>query len=214
MNCYHARQLISPYLDARLSGREILALQDHLAACGSCERERQSLRQVKMLLRGLGEPHPPMGFSEAVRRRLEQPEPETLRWRVLLPTPPAKPQRGRRLATALALSCFTMLSVVAPFAPDAGSVVRSSASLLGSRFEAPGSSDALLSNALAGLHSPEPATFSPVGDPAFAGVEAAPMQAPLQNPWQTASFSSGLAAPMRSSDISFGSVRFAAFHTR
>ncbi len=210
MNCHHARQLISPYLDARLSEREIRTLQDHLAACASCERERQSLRQVKMLLRGLGEPRPSQGFSEAVRRRLEQPEPDTLRWHVLLLTPPVKPQRGRRLATALALSCFTVLSVVAPFAPDAGKAARSSASLLESRFDAPGSSDALLSGIPAGLHSLEPATFAPAGDPVLVGVQSAP----LQTSWQAASFSPGFAAPTRPSDVSFGSARFATFHTR
>ena len=126
MNCHRARLLISPYLDHQLSGREKLALQDHLAVCASCDRERQSLRQIKLLLRGLAEPRPPRGFSpgdfsqrfsETIALRLEQTDSALPSWRVTHLAPmhltPPRPQRGRRLATALALSCLTVVS----FAP-------------------------------------------------------------------------------------------------
>lgn len=157
MNCHRARQLISPYLDHQLSGRESLVLQDHLAVCASCDRERQSLRQVKLLLRGLAEPRLPgeflpnevspgdfsQRFSQAVSLRLEQPNSTLPGWRVMH-LPPPRPQRGRRLATALALSCLTVVSFALPFAPEA----RYSAQSAGSGspiFPLPASTDALLS---------------------------------------------------------------------
>lgn len=120
MNCHRARQLISPYLDQQLTGREMLALQQHFSECASCEAERRSIRQVKTLLRALHPPRPHPDLSGAISARLV--EAEQPLWRVLsltaaTPWPP-RPQRGRRLATALALSCLTVLSFAATcFAP-------------------------------------------------------------------------------------------------
>ncbi len=151
MNCHRARQLISPYLDHQLSGREQAALQDHLAVCASCDRERQSLRQVKLLLRGLAAPRPlgnsgPHEFSErfsaTLALRLEQPDNGNPGWRVIL-LPPPRPQRGRRLATALALSCLTVVSFALPFAPEAR--LSEQAGFGGPVFPVPASTDALLS---------------------------------------------------------------------
>lgn len=150
MNCHQARQLISPYLDHQLTGREMLALQDHLAACVSCDRERQSIRQVKMLLRGLQEPRLPRDFSQTfsqtVALRLEQPHSAAPSWRVLTLSPP-RPQRGRRLVTALALSCLTIMSFALPFAPEAHESERASAAFATDSpiFTVPSSADALLS---------------------------------------------------------------------
>lgn len=152
MNCHRARQLISPYLDHQLSGREQAALQDHLAVCAFCDRERQALRQVKLLLRGLGEPRLPgeypaddfsQRFSQAVSLRLEQPGSALPGWRVMH-LPPPRPQRGRRLATALALSCLTVVSFALPFAPEARYSAQS-AGFGGPAFPLPVSTDALLS---------------------------------------------------------------------
>lgn len=152
MNCHRARQLISPYLDHQLSEREKTAIQDHLAACASCDRERQSLRQIKLLLRGLAEPRLPGGyptddfsqrFSQAVSLRLEQPNSAPPGWRVMH-LPPPRPQRGRRLATALALSCLTIVSFALPFAPEARYSAQA-AGFAGPVFPVPASTDALLS---------------------------------------------------------------------
>lgn len=148
MNCHRARQLISPYLDHQLSGREKTALQDHLAVCISCDRERQSLRQVKLLLRGLAEPRLPRDFSpgefserfsETVALRLDQPDSVLPGWRVI----PLRPPRGRRLAAALALSCLTVVSFALPFAPEARPFAQSASG--GPVFPVPTSTDALLS---------------------------------------------------------------------
>lgn len=120
MNCHRARQLISPYLDQQLTGREMLALQQHFSDCASCEAERRSIRQVKMLLRALHEPRPRPDLPGVISVRLaemEQPLRRVLPLTAALPWPP-RPQRGRRLATALALSCLTVFSFAATcFAP-------------------------------------------------------------------------------------------------
>lgn len=115
MNCHRARQLISPYLDQQLTGREMLALQQHFSECASCEAERHSIRQVKMLLRGLHPARPRPDLTGMIAVRLS--DAEQARWRVVsLPAP--RPQRARRLAAALALSCLTVLSFAAAcFAP-------------------------------------------------------------------------------------------------
>jgi len=115
LNCHRARQLISPYLDQQLTGREMLALQRHFSECTSCEAERRSIRQVKMLLRALHQPRPRPDLPDVLSVRLA--EAEQPLWRVLsltmTPCRPARPPRGRRLATALALSCLTVLSFAA-----------------------------------------------------------------------------------------------------
>ncbi len=110
MNCHRARQLISPYLDQQLTGRDMLALQEHFSQCASCEAERHSIRQVKMLLRALHEPRPRTDLPEAIALRLS--EAEQPLWH-LISLSAARPQRGRRLVTALALSCLTVLSFAA-----------------------------------------------------------------------------------------------------
>jgi len=120
LNCHRARQLISPYLDQQLTGRDMLALQQHFSECTSCEAERHSIRQVKMLLRSLHGPRPRPDLQSAISARLA--EAEQPLWRVvsltITPVWPPRPQRGRRLATALAFSCLTVFSFAAAcFAP-------------------------------------------------------------------------------------------------
>ena len=114
LNCHRARQLISPYLDHQLTGREMLALQEHFSVCDSCEAELRSIRQVKLLLRSLHQPRPHTDLTGQISVRLTQAEQPL--WRVLVLTAP-RPQRGRRLVTALALSCLTVLSFAASLAP-------------------------------------------------------------------------------------------------
>ena len=98
----------------------MLALQDHFSECASCEAERRSIRQVKMLLRSLHEPRPRLDLPGTISVRLaeaEQPLWHTLSSSIA-PSWPPRPQRGRRLATALALSCLTVFSFAAAcFAP-------------------------------------------------------------------------------------------------
>ena len=214
MNCHHARQLISPYLDQQLTGREMLALQDHFAVCLSCERERQSIRQVKALLRGLREPSLPRDFSGGIALRLEKAEAAPQGWHVLcLPMP--KPQRGRRLATALALSCLTALSFAAPFAPDQNAVHMSS-SLIGvdsPAFAVPAAPEGALSspmsermmwvsvNDLTLLPPAQPSTLPSGGALMLTGMDLPPTPP-------------GLETAAHSPETSFGAAQFAVFRPR
>lgn len=86
----------------------MLALGEHLESCESCQQEMNSLRQVKTLLRGLGAPRPPLEFS----RQLTSQEiySQNLSWYTVSAVP--RPQRGRRLMAALALSCLTLFALV------------------------------------------------------------------------------------------------------
>ncbi|MGI4791518.1 MAG: anti-sigma factor family protein [Janthinobacterium lividum] len=214
MNCHHARQLISPYLDHQLTGREMLALQDHFTVCASCERERHSIRQLKALLRGLQEPRLPRDFPSGIAMRLEQVEANPYGWRVLfLPAP--KPQRGRRLASALALSCLTVLSFVAPFAPESRDA-RQTSSFFGSDssgFAVPGPSDAILSGRL-----PERITFITVNDltrlpsPQSSSFSRSTVLMPVG--LETMSMQSGLAMTPRSQENPFGTVQYVTFRPR
>ena len=99
----------------------MLSLQHHFSECSSCEAERRSIRQVKMLLRALHEPRPRPDLPGAISVRLAEAEqPWHLSSLAIAPAWPPRPQRGRRLATALALSCLTVLSFAATcFAPAA-----------------------------------------------------------------------------------------------
>lgn len=230
MNCHHARQSISPYLDQQLTGREMLALQDHFGGCASCEREMQSIRQVKALLRGLRGPGPPRDFSHAVALRLKQTEAQNRRLLCLpsldLPRPRLtvpRPQRGRRLAGALVLSCFTVVSFALPFAPEAGQAARSSSAMFGSSlgagssaFGVPSEADALSSDKV-----PERVTLISVNDlahlspaetsgPAAAALSLAGMNTlPLGSGME---IKSGMEMTPR--DAPFGSVQFAEYKPR
>ena len=214
MNCHDARQLISPYLDQQLTGREMLALQDHFAGCISCERERRSIREVKALLRGLREPKAPRDFSDAVALRITQTETEAYHWRILSlsvlpvmrPASPPKPQRGRRLASALAISCMTVLSFALPFGPEARDAARSSLFGSGAAFNAPAPTDTLLSGRV-----PERVTLMPTGDLShFTPTEASASPA-------GALTLTGMDSPpapglgMTTRDAPFGGVQFAVF---
>ena len=206
MNCHRARQLISPYLDQQLTGREMLALQGHFAVCPSCEREMQSIRQVKALLRGLREPRPPRDFPGKTALRLERTE-ATRRYALSLP----RPQHGRRLASALALSCLTVVSFALPFAPDAAhsSLFRPAP---GAAFSAPAPTDPLLSGRMT-----DRLMLLPAGD--LTRLPAAGMPPPAPSGVLTLT---GMEAPEavwgmppRSQDIPFsGSVQYAVFRPR
>lgn len=101
----------------------MLALGDHLENCESCRQEMESFRQVKALLRGLAAPRPPVTFS----RQLTSQEiyAQSLSWHTT--RVPPRPQRGRRLMSALALSCLTLF-VLVPASRD-GQMVPSSVPL-------------------------------------------------------------------------------------
>jgi hypothetical protein len=138
LNCHHARQLISPYLDQQLTGRQMLALQEHFGQCLGCESEMRSIRQVKLLLRGLHESRPQRDISEAISTRLAASEGMAPEWNILnlpaMPIASVLPQRGRRLAAALVLSSVTVFLFAAPFAPASHDGAKTASSFVPSSF--------------------------------------------------------------------------------
>jgi len=67
MTCPQAKQLFSPYLDGRVSGAEMLALQSHLEQCAKCRRRYESLRRTQQLLMSVGRPNAPEDLALRLR---------------------------------------------------------------------------------------------------------------------------------------------------
>jgi len=133
VNCFRAQQLVSPYLDQRLTGAEMLEMQQHLAGCRRCTQEYQEARQTKILLRSLQSSHPTGTLEARIFTQIAQVDRGLqIVWAApafagILPTMMQMPgvgpaPRGRRLATALALSCLTILTIAAPFAPSSADI--------------------------------------------------------------------------------------------
>src|SRR5471032_2212816 len=57
MKCTEAKHLFSPMMDSRLEGRQLRALNVHMAECESCGTEFAALRRTKRLMATL-QPHP------------------------------------------------------------------------------------------------------------------------------------------------------------
>jgi len=67
MNCGEARNLFSPYLDGRVSGREMLLLNGHMEKCSRCAREFAATERTQQLLAGLGKRKAPPDLALKVR---------------------------------------------------------------------------------------------------------------------------------------------------
>jgi hypothetical protein len=67
MTCPKAKRLFSPYLDGRLSGADMLALQSHLRQCKDCDEHYESLRRTQQLLMSVGRPKAPEDLALKLR---------------------------------------------------------------------------------------------------------------------------------------------------
>jgi hypothetical protein len=67
LQCPQAKQLFSPYLDGAVTGTEMLALQRHLADCGRCSEEYQSLQRTQQLLMSVARPKIPADLGLKLR---------------------------------------------------------------------------------------------------------------------------------------------------
>jgi len=67
LQCPQAKRLFSPYLDGAVTGAEMLALQDHLSGCSSCNRQYQSLRRTQQLLVSVARPKAPADLGLRLR---------------------------------------------------------------------------------------------------------------------------------------------------
>jgi hypothetical protein len=67
LRCPQAKRLFSPYLDGAVTGTEMLALQDHLADCASCNFEYQAMRETHRLLTSIPRPKAPADLGLRLR---------------------------------------------------------------------------------------------------------------------------------------------------
>lgn len=67
MNCGEAKKLFSPYLDGRVSGREMRALNGHLEECSRCTHEYTALQRTQQLLASLGTKKAPADLALKLR---------------------------------------------------------------------------------------------------------------------------------------------------
>lgn len=109
MNCRRVQDLLSPYLDERLTGQQMLEVRRHLDSCRSCSEEYMMLRQVKILLRSVSMKEPGPFFEARLRAQIEA-ERQAATIPISLPAFNLN-HRSRRLAYAMALSCVSILSL-------------------------------------------------------------------------------------------------------
>lgn len=147
MNCRQTRDLVSAYLDQELTGQQMLEIRAHLSVCDACAAEWRATRDVRRLLRSLAQPTPDTAAQRQLVARLDRearletgPSLWAAALRLWLPakrvahSAPAAPRsfffpqpRGRRLASALALSSVTVLAVANALAPPIGDAARQGA---------------------------------------------------------------------------------------
>src|SRR5690348_8144813 len=72
MNCTQAQELLSPYLDGAVSGKQMHAVRAHLDACADCTREYMLLTHSQHLLRELGRKQAPADLALRLRVAISQ----------------------------------------------------------------------------------------------------------------------------------------------
>ena len=119
VNCRHVRALLSAYLDSELTGYEMIAIRDHLAACPACSEERCSLARVRAVLRALPQADPRPDWAAEMSSRIGYctlPFWERLRL-ALGRDIAASPQLSRRLVSGAMLSAIGIFLVAAVIDP-------------------------------------------------------------------------------------------------
>jgi hypothetical protein len=67
MRCTEAKRLFSPYLDGAVTGKQMLAVERHLAGCAGCQQEYGLLRQTQRMLVSVGRPKAPEDLGLKLR---------------------------------------------------------------------------------------------------------------------------------------------------
>jgi Putative zinc-finger len=67
MTCFEASPMLSPYLDGMLTGKQMIALSEHLEGCPRCRHRFASLRQTQFLLSQVGRRTAPDDLSLKLR---------------------------------------------------------------------------------------------------------------------------------------------------
>lgn len=72
ISCERAWELLNQQLDESLSPQEAEELEEHLAGCPACRKDREELEQIDRALRGLGEIQAPADFTARVMDQVRQ----------------------------------------------------------------------------------------------------------------------------------------------
>lgn len=105
MNCRRVSNLLSAYLDAELTGSEMLEIRAHLDHCPACRAEHQTLRDTKRLLASLALQAPRAEFEALLRTQVRRDKHAPIRWLPLF----GVVSRPRPFVAAAALSFAALL---------------------------------------------------------------------------------------------------------
>ncbi len=72
MSCNQIKSLLSPYLDGRVTGKQMQNVTAHLSSCPSCSAQFRSLRQTQQLLSGVGRRKAPPDLAFRIRLALSR----------------------------------------------------------------------------------------------------------------------------------------------
>ena len=104
MNCSDARENLSAFLDGELDRKSAAVVESHLAECGACRAELESLRGLVGTLHAMPKRHAPADVERAVVSQLE---------RDALFAKPAAPRRRRTWAVIFGSTAAAALLVAA-----------------------------------------------------------------------------------------------------
>ena len=71
MNCRRVVSLMSAYVDAELTGTEMLAIRRHISGCAECAEEYESVRFVKHTVSRLSVVAPRKDFAASILKKLD-----------------------------------------------------------------------------------------------------------------------------------------------
>ena len=72
MSCNQTKSLLSPYLDGRVTGKQMQGVASHLASCDHCHAQFRSLQQSHQLLTSLGRRKAPPDLAFQIRLALSR----------------------------------------------------------------------------------------------------------------------------------------------
>ena len=75
MTCRTCSNLLSAYRDQELTGREMLAVRDHLSRCSECQEELVALEAIHRALGKLNEVPVPAGLENRIHGAVFRPKP-------------------------------------------------------------------------------------------------------------------------------------------
>jgi hypothetical protein len=125
VNCRRTRSLLSAYVDAELTGFDMLQIRDHISRCGDCGSEHESLLSVKRILSSLPDKQPSPEFIFRLQNVSPRNTLDDLFVRIVpmwlmnvtsAAVAATMPTGGRRVATACLFSLVGIWFMVAPTA--------------------------------------------------------------------------------------------------